>query len=884
MDILENMKEKGWGIVHTRVLPGRKAGLFPVEDLELSNITGIYLKEKFPKGIFLHQKEAVRTFLEGKDVCMTTGTASGKSMAFYTSAIETLVKNPSARILAIYPLRALAFEQEDRWEEALGVARMPLKVGRIDGQVSVNARDAILRESNILVSTPDILHAWLLPSISQRYVRHFLENLSLVVVDEVHSYSGVFGSNSAFLFRRLEYCTAKLGAKYIYICASATISKPKDHLRKLFGRDFQIISEDMDTSPRFELEVNLANPPGSSDLLTELTNLFNAFAREEGVRFIAFVDSRKQTEYITSIMSRAKDKEKDEEKDFSIDTGLLKKLDVLPFRSGYEMDDRRAIQKRLATGSLKGVVSTSALELGMDIPYLNLGVLVGVPPSQTAFVQRIGRIGRHAPGRVIIINTGSVYDEAVFRNPGELFKRPPAEGALYLENRRMQYIHAMCLARPGGEHDQVCGLSDGEPDPMEADAIGASFLDWPEGFIDLCKKERTGEIPAELQSMKAEAGDDPNHVYPLRDVESQFRVELKQGPELRDLGTVSYSQLMREAYPGAVYYYTTIPHRVYKVLPRSKTVYVRSEKRYTTRPVTYPTMVFPNLSPESIYSSYKAGECTLVECGLQIRETITGYKERRGPNETTFNYPLDSVSPATSGIYFDKDKFTRNFFTSGVVITHPALNWLNVKCDIIAGLFFDAFLMILPYERRDINIAVDRHRADKAMIKQNARFIALYDQTYGSLRLTGRILEGDIIAKTADKMVELSGFQDEDRINDETIKAIRSLAHSFHQRFETIRFSDDEEGKVPAPGENMVKVILPGSKGLAIKIGNMEYLVEAVYYHPSIGGLAYRGRYLNSTDDGNMKVILSIDDVVGIPGETSYGYYNIDTGELEEVG
>lgn len=881
MGILESMKEKGWGIVHSRILPGRKAGLFPIEDLKLSNFTGIYLREKFPKGLFLHQKEAVKTFLEGKDVCMTTGTASGKSMAFYTSAIETLVKNPSARILAIYPLRALASEQEERWKEALKLARMPFKVGRIDGQIPVNARDTILKESNILVSTPDILHAWLLPSISQRYVRQFLGNLSLVVVDEVHSYSGVFGSNSAFLFRRLEYCTGKLGAKYSYICASATISKPKDHLKKLFGRDFHLISEDMDTSPRFELEVNLANPPGSTDLLTELTNLFNAFARQEGVRFIAFVDSRKQTEYITSIMSRAKDK--DEDKDFNIDTGLLKKLDVLPFRSGYEMEDRKAIQERLATGSLKGVVSTSALELGMDIPYLNLGVLVGVPPSQTAFMQRIGRIGRHAPGRVIIINTGSVYDGAVFRNPGELFSRPPAEGALYLENRRMQYIHAMCLARPGGEYDQACGFSGVEENSINADILGASFIDWPEGFIELCKKERSGEIPVELQSMKAEAGDDPNHVYPLRDVESQFRVELKQGPELRDLGTVSYSQLMREAYPGAVYYYTTIPHRVYKVLPRSKIVYVRNEKRYTTRPVAYPTMVFPNLSPESIYSSYRAGECSLVECGLQIRETITGYKERRGPNETTFNYPLDSLSSATSGIYFDKDKFTRNFFTSGVVITHPALNWLNVKCDIIASLFFDAFLMILPYERRDINIAVDRHRADKAMIKQNARFIALYDQTYGSLRLTGRILEKNILVNTADKMVELSGFQDEDRINDETMKAIREIARSLRQKLEPLKFSDDEEEQAPASGENVAKVILPGSKGLAVKNANMEYLVEAVYYHPSIGGPAYRGRYLNNTDDG-IKVILSINDVVGIPGETCYGYYNIDTGELEEVG
>ncbi|MBL0345500.1 helicase-related protein [Candidatus Villigracilis affinis] len=130
---------------------------------------------------------------------------------------------------------------------------------------------------------------------------------------------------------------------------------------------------------------------------------------------------------------------------------VLDGIDVLPYRAGYEETDRTRIQERLSNGKLSGIISTSALELGIDIPYLETCVLVGVPPSATSLWQRIGRIGRHSKGNVIVINTGSVYDQAVFSNPESLLKRPLAESTLYLENPYIQYIHALCLARLGGE-------------------------------------------------------------------------------------------------------------------------------------------------------------------------------------------------------------------------------------------------------------------------------------------------------------------------------------------------------------------------------------------------------------------------------------------------
>lgn len=187
-----------------------------------------------------------------------------------------------------------------------------------------------------------------------------------------------------------------------------------------------------------------------------------------------------------------------------------------------------------------------------------------------------------------------MLDEAIFRDPHLILERPFAESALYLENPRIQYIHALCLARAGGEHDQVTA-SVGNGGPFD------SPVEWPDGFLDLCRRERIGELTVEFQSMKAESGDEPNRVFPLRDVESQFQVRIKQGPEDHPLGSLSYRQALREAYPGALYYYATHPLRVYRITQQSRQVLVRPEKRYTTKPKVLPTLVFPNLSRGNVF-------------------------------------------------------------------------------------------------------------------------------------------------------------------------------------------------------------------------------------------------------------------------------------------
>jgi len=874
MELKDFIRNKKWKIVDIQRIPPREAGYYEYNDLGLNVHSINLLKSGTPKGIYLHQKEAIKKALLGQNICLTTGTASGKSLVFYISAIEKIKKQPKSKIIAIYPLRALGKEQEERWKQAFEKAGLNIKVGRIDGQVPGYRRAEILRDSQLLVLTPDIIHAWLLSNLSSKSAFDFFKNVSLIVVDEVHNYTGVFGSNSAYLFRRIQHIMNSFRSSPQYIAASATIANAELHLKDLIGANFKLIDSSFDSSPRQEVMVRLIETPikyrRKDDLLTPLTQLIDNIVNSSEHRFICFVDSRKQTEYISSILARSKTKEEIEE---DLDYGHLQKLAVLPYRAGYELEDRNTIQERLSKGSLRGVISTSALELGIDIPYLDFGILVGVPRSSTALYQRIGRIGRHSKGEILVINTGDIYNENIFRNPKQLLNMPLSEGALYLENKRIQYIHALCLARQGGEYDQLNSfLKKDESLNIE------TSINWPPGFFELCEAERRGLISLEFQNMKAQAGDDPNHLYPLRDIDLQFRVEYKRGPTQQSLGSLTYGQLMREAYPGAVYYYTTKAYRVYRVKLLSRLIEVRYEKKYTTKPSELPTLIFPNFSQGNVYKSYKFGQLIVAECNLQVRQAIAGFKEKRGPNELNINYPLDP----SLGLYFDQPRFTRNFFTTGVVFFHPELNKKDVKSLLIADILFKSFLITIPFEERDIDFASDKNRVKAGKIKEADRFICIYDQTYGSLRLSGRFLEEQVLRQVFNKAVELA----KDRnfgIDRKTRVALEEIEKSLTKVPVEYRFEMGDTLEIDA--KKYAKVIMPDSKGIDIRRDNEEFFVEGIFFNPSWDTLVYRGKYLSKLGLGKGDGIYLVrsDLLKEIPGESKLGTYDYETGEIKKI-
>lgn len=862
MDFVDFFKANQWQIVRDSFSPGTPPEFTPISELPLSLLARRMLAH-YPHGLYRHQSKAIRACLEGQHVCMTTATASGKSLVFYVCGVELLQRKPNGAVLAIYPLKALTDEQEMKWRESLEQTGVSIVVGRIDGSVPMQKRKRIIAESSVVIMTPDVIHAWLLSNLTEGAVTNFLANLQLIVIDEAHTYTGVFGSNASYLFRRLHHAAAKLGANPCYIAASATMRDPQRHLRQLVGVDFHVIERHEDSSGYKARRLLVVEPPETGDMLTEMTNLMHFAVRHTSHQFITFVDSRKQTEHLASVMRRGNEVEAD---DHEFDLDHLEKLHVCPFRAGYEAEDRRRIQTRLRQGLVRGVISTSALEMGVDIPGLTLGILLGIPHSATSYYQRIGRVGRHADGTIIVVSDGSILSNRIVRNPELLDSMPLAESTLYLENQRVQYIHAMCLARPGGEDESLAA--------GDADAGLTLYADFPPTFVALCQQERVGEVGQEFQPMKLEAGNNPNYAFPLRDCEVQYRVETiaRFGPT-RQLGSLSFSQVMREAYPGAVYYYQTQPFRVVRVLFRQHIILVRPERRYTTKPIAIPTLIFPNLSPCNVYGVQRYGELRLAESNLQLRESIIGFKERRGPNEITVHYPLD----ISLGLYFDQARFERNYFSSGVLFAHPVLEG-NIQRELLAQILFEAFMLQVPFERQDLYYGSDRFRVSRGAFSEGHHFLCIYDQTYGSLRLTSRLMEPEIVRGVLDKALDIAKYDGAFPVDTDTLAALRTLREAVSAEPVPEELNMEPE----LPPDNCALVIVPGSVGLYPDYHNEEFRIDDVLYTPR--GLVYRGKRFSqlSARFEDVTVTVMVDRILPIPGRSELGWYDFDTGEIHK--
>lgn len=861
-DLQRYWEDHDWTLVYEAKRNERAKKLFSFDGLGLSVPSLRYLQADFPAGLYRHQMLGLERYLAGEDFVLATGTASGKSCVFYAAAIDLLSKKPDAKILAVYPLKALGREQESRWRQALTDAGWSGDVvARIDGDLPISMRSSILRKASVIIVTPDILHAWMVANVDQKAIRKFIASIGIVIVDEVHVYTGVFGSNAAFLFRRLEFLNCSLGGHYRYIVASATVKDPLTHMGSLFGRPFAMIGEEEDTSEQQPLKFFLVEAPPGRDLLSATSDFLQKIAGRGQSRFITFVDSRKQTEHMAAIISRNREKEPVEEEQL---VDHLLELNVLPYRAGFEESDRELIQARLSSGDLRGIISTSALELGINIPYLDLAVLVGVPRSGTSFQQRIGRVGRKNPGVVVIINGRDFYSEAVFRNPADALNRPLAESALYLENPRVQYIHAMCLARAGGEYDRLKGQEEQEKD------FGESF-NWPRGFLDLCRRESAGTIEVEFQNMKVEAGDLPHLTYPLRNIESQFKIEFKRGPDQRSLGSVSYGQMMREAYPGAVYYYTTLPYRVCQVHFGSRLIQVRKERHYTTSPILLPVQVYPNLTKGHVTQVRYHGALTLAETDLQVRESVVGVKERRGPSEISFNYPVYK-----DGVIFRQPYFTRNYFTTGLVLHHPAFNHPGVQMDLLAQLIYECFLVDIAFDRQDISCATGRLKLAWDRMEKGDRFLTLYDQTYGSLRLTGKLFEEGVLESVLTAAGHLAENSELFDLNQASRSVLLSLQEDMSSKSQVVEGGGMEQ-EDPAPDQ--IPIIMPGSVGLLPARFNEEFSVTDVFFSPKDGKVKYRGK--RSSLEDSVDCTIPVDALIAVPGLSEVGFYYLETGEIK---
>jgi DEAD/DEAH box helicase domain-containing protein len=580
-------------------------------------------------------------------------------------------------------------------------------VGFIDGSVDTKQRADILLHHRVVLMTPDVAHAWFMGSLSEERIALVRKNLGLVVLDEAHVYDGVFGTNMAFFLRRL-WAVSKPAR---LICSTATLGQPNDFISQLTGRDTIEIGVSQEGSAIPPKTVSVTRIDGrrgfevSSQLLKTLTRQYSG-------RFLAFADSRKMVELLTAGAHRA-DRDENAPGDETTEEkedGLANQ--VVPYRAGYESEDRSRIQQSLSSGQLRGVVSTSALELGLDIGEVSLVVLLTTPPSMKAFWQRIGRAGRKNPGECLILDTLGTVVGCPEGLHGYI-KRPIEPNWLYLPNRYIQYTNALCAAQ---ERQDAGDLYD----PEQFHSVQESFAIFIEEKIN-----QTQLLPADLFALKQRAGGvGPHQEFPLRSgIEKNFKVESQQ----RLLGNLTFSQLLREAYPGAVYYYMARPFRVFSVNHVAGEVLARPERRYTTKPLTQ-VMVFPDLF-NGLQKLHIGGNGFVAEAEMQVSERVLGFKEKQGPNETTHNYGVGSP--------YAQRPLQRFIKTTGVCWFFPET---LVMSDTMATRVMDAFCREFAVQPRDLGIG-RFHVQQSPLGKGPLQGVCIFDATHGSLRLTERLGE-----------------------------------------------------------------------------------------------------------------------------------------------
>ena len=419
----------GEELAHVTEVPPREAQVVPLpedlhptarEALEAVGLTGLYR----------HQAQAYAAAKRGEHIVVSTGTASGKTLAFNLPVLDALAGEPKLRALYLYPTKALAQDQA----RALSAFRLPrLRPAIYDGDTEAERRWQIRKWSNIILTNPDMLHIGVLPH-HDRW-GDVLQNLRYVVVDEAHVYRGVFGSHVGNVLRRLRRAASVYGAEPQFVLASATIANPGELVESLLGLEATVIEKD--TAPRAARTLAFWNPPLLDEQLQLRASPLGEGARlladlvSRDLRTICFAKSRKAAELIHR---------------FACDRVPELADRLSPYRAGYTPAQRRDIERRLVEGELLGVTATDALELGIDIGLLDCAISVGFPGTVASLRQQWGRAGRRTKGLAVLVASEDALDQFFMREPEALLRRQVEAAILDNANPRVLDGHVRAAA------------------------------------------------------------------------------------------------------------------------------------------------------------------------------------------------------------------------------------------------------------------------------------------------------------------------------------------------------------------------------------------------------------------------------------------------------
>ncbi|MFQ5699538.1 MAG: DEAD/DEAH box helicase [Myxococcota bacterium] len=541
--------------------------------------------------IWSHQAEALDAWSAGADVLLSTGTASGKSLVYSIATALSRLREPGARSLLLFPLKALERDQRAGLRADLESAGDDGGVEIYDGDTSPYRRRKI-RDSPpaALLTTPDMLHAGILPR--HESWRSLLSTLELIVLDEVHVYRGVLGTHMAQVLRRLLRLAHHHGAHPQVIACSATVGNPAAFIEELLGRPAHVVRED--GAPRPLRHLAFADP-GDSSPYTVASQLFRRCVHE-GLRTLAFTPSRRSTELMHRwILERAPE--------------LAAR--VSSYRSGFLPEERRSIEQRLFSGDLLGVVSTSALELGIDVGGLDVCILTGYPGSVLATRQRAGRVGRGREGLVFLVPQRDALDHYFLAHPRALVERRCEDAILDAANPQIVAAHLSCAAAelPIRSHESW----------LEARGLRAALRE--------CARE--GRI------LESASGDEffsperhPARRISLREIGESYSIRSDggNGKKGRVIGTIGAGRVFSECHPGAIYLHRARSFAVEALDLERREVRVRGPVR-----VDHYTRALGEKETEILETTRTRplGNALLRLGRLRITSRITRYEKRR---------------------------------------------------------------------------------------------------------------------------------------------------------------------------------------------------------------------------------------------------------------
>lgn len=733
-------------VVYTKRIPARAASFVDFPEKLHPDIRSYLTAHGIPC-LYAHQAEMFEKARKKENVVITTSTASGKTLSFLLPVLEAILEDPLTRAIFIYPTKALAADQYRAIQpilEYFGEGR--ISAGVYDGDTMQAERSRIRKSANIILTNPEMLNAAFLPNHSRYGFDFIFTNLKFVVIDELHSYRGAFGAHLANIFRRMKRVCGYYHSKQQFLCSSATIANPVELAEHICGEKFALI--DRDGAPAPEKEYRIVQPPeikGSNDKIYGRVSASTVAADlipelvEKDHHFIVFGRSRRNVEVILK-----------ESRDKLDAAGFLGNGDssrIAGYRGGYTPLERREIERKMTEGKLSGLVSTNALELGIDIGKLDSTVIVGYPGTRASFWQQTGRAGRNGEKCVnYLILENQPFDQYISIEPEWLFSQASENAIVDPDNLLIELAHIRAAAAEM---------------PLSLDDVSL-FPDLGEVIPVLINAE---EVKS-LEGRFAWAGPAfPAGDYSLRNMDkTRFKLIVRDDVEFvdghrqakgpgREVTEMDETQAYHELHPGAVYMHEGVLYEVLKLdlVSRTAEAVPFSGNYYTVPAGTEETRILQTFHEE------KMGRTKIHFGDINVNEVISMFKKLQFHNHQNLEYveltqPLQKAYD-TESTWIDIPANVTEVYRSLLAPNRNGEMVLNNHFEGLCYALKNAAMMTTMTERDDIDAVVSNNAVIPDGRREQVVSLYIYDKYEGGLGYSEKIYE--LVPQIAENAVQM---------------------------------------------------------------------------------------------------------------------------------